>query len=144
MNCEERCRRGGNPDRCHHRLISSPLVSPSAAINRKGKAGTYGEVYAFRFIHTRSRMTTGPCTPTMPGTSIRGGGYTQFVHGRSRMTIDHRIPTMPGPSTSGFHQPGRYCRGGRGYHVHVSLYLGDMHEHRLRSLDVRDQGRTLG
>ena len=36
------------------------------------------------------------------------GGCTQFEHGRSRMTTDPRIPTMPGRSTSGFHQPGRH------------------------------------
>ena len=35
-----------------------------------------------------------------------GGGDTQVVHCRSRVTTDPRIPAMPGRSTSGFHQPG--------------------------------------
>ena len=39
-----------------------------------------------------------------------GGGK----NGRSRMTTDPRIPTMPGRSTSGFHRPGRRWRKGGG------------------------------
>ena len=35
-----------------------------------------------------------------------GGGVLIIMHSRSRMTIDPRSPTMPGWSTSGFHRPG--------------------------------------
>ena len=45
-------------------------------------------------------------------TSGRGGGCTPFVHGRSRMTTDPRIPTMPGRSMSVFHEPGSTGGGG--------------------------------
>ena len=34
-----------------------------------------------------------------------GGRCTHVTHGRSRMTTDPRIPTMPGRITLGFHRP---------------------------------------
>ena len=39
----------------------------------------------------------------------RGGGLLDIMLGRSRMTTHPRIPTMPGHSTPGFHRPGRQC-----------------------------------
>ena len=36
-----------------------------------------------------------------------GGGVFFVMHGRSRMTTDPRIPKMPGRSTSGFTDQGR-------------------------------------
>ena len=59
------------------------------------------------------------------GDGGREGGCTQFVHGRSRMTIDPRISTMPGRITSGFHQPGRWGRGG----IRDSCSLQSMYNH---------------
>ena len=41
--------------------------------------------------------------------SRKEGVCAEFVHGRTRMTTDPHIPTLPGRSTPGFHQPGRHC-----------------------------------
>ena len=92
----------------------------SGNMQRRGKGGV---------MHGRSRMTTDPRIPTMPGQSTSGfhrpgrhryhqprsavkraaGGVLIVVHGRSRMTTDPRTPTMPLRSTSGLHRPGRHC-----------------------------------
>ena len=51
----------------------------------------------------RFDASTLPGTGRCPGRGV----YSIFMHGRSRMTTDPCIPTMPGGSTSGFHQPDR-------------------------------------
>ena len=75
-----------------------------------------------------------------------GGGGTQFVHGRSRMTTDPRIPTMPGRSTSGFHQPGRHClhQARSAMRCSTSRMNGELHPSNNRSSDgLRHLVRTF-
>ena len=75
------------------------------------------------------------CVEEAPFGVARGGGGAQFVHYRSRMTTDPRIPTMPGRSTSGFHQPGRHgLRQPRGaVRCSASRMNGELRSSRNRS-----------
>ena len=64
-----------------------------------------------------------------------GGGGTQCVHGRSRMTTYPRIPTMPGRSISGFHQPGKHClhQARSALRCSASRMKGELHPFKNRS-----------
>ena len=59
------------------------------------------------------------------------------MHGRSRMTTDPRIPTIPGQSTSGFHQPGRQRlhQARSAVRCSASRMKGELHPSKNRSED---------
>ena len=94
-------------------------------------------------LYLRSLTLTYLPTPGRGGGGhLVGGGCTQFVHGRSRMTTDPRIPTMPGRSTSGFHQPGKHClhQPRSAVRCSASRMKGELHPSKNRS---RDEFRHL-